>query len=80
MSELSWRNEALTISVVDDLERAVKATGFKHPDFWDRKLLPIGLGKGEVRLTASDFDKAGDKVKRISAEEAQDALEAYDDE
>jgi hypothetical protein len=27
----------LTSSIVDDLEKAVKAPGFKHPDFWKRE-------------------------------------------
>lgn len=69
------REGAADSSVVDGLERAVKAPGFKHLDFWNGEWC-VAVARA---LTARDFEKAGARVGRISPEEAQAALDDYDE-
>lgn len=37
MREYTGRHILIVRSIFDDLEKTVKAKGFKHPDFWDRE-------------------------------------------
>lgn len=81
MSESRVRRRIWSMSLtaqhryIDDLEKFIKAHSFKHKDFWERELrgLPV-----RFEAERSDFEKAGESVRKITAEEAQQALEAYE--
>jgi hypothetical protein len=80
---LAWNGTAVAFpnaafllhSYIADLEKTVKAPGFKHKDFWKREHW-VDLQTVESRLTLlTGVQSAHPSLGKITEEEAEEALQ-----